>query len=169
MERQSIPEAACCSSTFSSHSDGCTFLTLPPRDLLRTVPGARPGGEWSAPGQQPLAPTWGPGPTGLSRAWAGRVMESRVDNRLRVQLVTATTRKPAPAEAASVQYCTESPGRLGRGPPEAEKEGQRGGREGGDAPAGREGLFHYLGAGRLAGLGIPWVLQHNLPRQNRPF
>ena len=34
--------------------------------------------------------------------------------------------------------------------------------------AGREGLSHYLGGrGDPAGLGIPWVLQHNLPREKR--
>lgn len=34
--------------------------------------------------------------------------------------------------------------------------------------AGREGLSHYLGGrGDPAGLGILWVLQHNLPREKR--
>ena len=48
-----------------------------------------------------MVPVWGPRRTGLSRAWAGRVMEGRVDDRLRVQLASCSDeRKPAPRRSS---------------------------------------------------------------------
>ena len=102
-------------------------------------------------------------------------MESRVDHRLGLQLGVSHhsisrsgERKSASRRSGQCAVLYQEPWALGRGVTGVEKEGQRGAGKVGTLRAGWEGLSHYLGGqGGPAGLGIPWVLQHNLPREKR--
>lgn len=105
-------------------------------------------------GAAALVPVWGPRQTGLSRAQAGRVMESRVDDRLRVQLASCNDeRKPAPRRSSQRAALYPEPGTSGQGGCQGQR---RRAREGGDA-ASRAGRALPLpgGPGRPGWPGDP--------------
>lgn len=149
--------------------DGCTFWTLLPLDLLRTVSEPAPW-EWSALGGSSLGAYVGSRADrplqGLGREGHGEPCGQQAQGSTRSLQRRAQASPPQKQPACSTVPRAQDV--WAGGPPEAEKEGQRGAGKVGTLPAGREGLFHYLGGrGDRAGLGIPWVLQHNLPRQKR--
>lgn len=130
-----------------------TWCTSDPAlpDLLRTAPEPAPGSGQHR-GQQPCAYV-GPGPTGLSRAWAGRVTESRVDNRLRVQpsLQRRAQASPPQKQPACSAQDRRAQDVLGRGPPERRRRRAREGQGRWGRPS-RAGRTFPLPGGRETGL-----------------
>lgn len=138
--------------------DGCTFWTLLPRNLLKTVSEPAPW-EWSALGGSSLGAYVGSRADrplqGLGREGHGEPCGQQAQGSTRSRNDETSTSQP-PAEAASVRYYTKNLGRLGRGATRGGEGGPERGREGGDAPS-RVGRAFSLpgGPGRPGWPGDP--------------